>query len=585
MRTTQKTQVTVAQSIARALMRHGVELTFGQSLPSLVQLSNTDLGIRQIAYRTENAGTYMADGYARVSHRVAVVTAQNGPAATLLVPGLAEALKASVPIVAIVQDVPVAAVDKNAFQELDHIKLFDSCTKWVRRVTDPTRVDDYIDMAFTAAASGRPGPAVILLPADLQSAAASVDPVRNVSLGHYPLDRVTSDSSRIRQAAEMVSEAEHPLIVAGGGVHISGAHDVLADIQEQFGIPVATTAMGKGAVGEFHPLTLGVVGYFMGKRGATRYMRPIIDRADVILLVGTRTNQNATDSWSLFPPTARYIHLDPDPQEIGRNYESLRLVGDAKLTLEALKQHLSALDLGRRYQARAVLEQEIVSARTRHRDETLDVAKSDLLPLRPERLMTKIQDHLTAETVVVADASYSSIWIANYLRSLAPGMRFITPRGMAGLGWGFPMALGAKLANPESPVLAIVGDGGFAHVWSELETACRMDIAVTVVVLNNRILGYQQDAEDVKFGRHTDACGLNNVDHAQIARACGCEGQRISNIDEFSQALADALRSHSTTVLDVEIDPAAYPPITMFDGYLDSVRTARALDDGKRDES
>src|SRR6185436_12024703 len=339
-----------AHVLARALQRHGVEVMFGQSLPSALHLVAPEFGIRQIAYRTENAGASMADGYARVSHKVGVVTGQNGPAAALLVSGLAEALKASVPVVALVQDVRRTQADRNAFQDLDHPELFRACAKWVRRVTDLSRIDDYVDMAFTAAASGRPGPAVLLCPQDLlqENAPDAPPPSRRRSLGSYPLDRVVADPAQIAQAAAMLAGARSPLIVAGGGVHLSGAHAELAHLQHAASIPVATTSMGKGTVDERHPLSVGVIGYFMGTRSATKAMRRLVSDADVILFVGDRTNQNGTDSWTLFPQTAAYIHIDIDGQEVGRNYEALRLVGDAKVTLAALAEAMRPLDLAAR---------------------------------------------------------------------------------------------------------------------------------------------------------------------------------------------------------------------------------------------
>jgi acetolactate synthase I/II/III large subunit len=183
------TRRTVAVAIAEALQRHGIEVIFSQSLPSALLLAAGDLGIRAFTYRTENAGAAMADGYARISGRTTVVTAQNGPAATLLVPGLAEALKSSVPVVALVQDVNRLETDRNAFQDLDHFALFSSCAKWVRRVTEPARAIDYVDMAFTAATSGRPGPAVLMLPADLLLQPCTGDDRRGADLGRFPLDR------------------------------------------------------------------------------------------------------------------------------------------------------------------------------------------------------------------------------------------------------------------------------------------------------------------------------------------------------------------------------------------------------------
>jgi acetolactate synthase-1/2/3 large subunit len=563
--------LTVAEAIVHDLHRHGVRSVFAQSLPSKIALAiDAHPDMRMIAYRTENAGAAMADAFARLSNRVGVVMAQNGPAATLLVAGLAEALKASIPVVALVQDVNRPQTDRNAFQELDHIALFQGCTKWVRRVTEASRVSDYVDMAFTAAASGRPGPAVLMLPADLLNEKAVAVGKRKASLGAVPLDRSAADPARIREAADLIAAAKGPLVVAGGGVHLSAASAEVAALIDEAHLPVLTTVMGKGAVDETHPLSLGVAGYNLGPLSAARHLRPIIERADAVLLIGTRTNQNGTDSWELYPDGARYIHIDIDPAEVGRNYEAVRLVGDAKLTRVELTRLLKGC---RRPQP--TIEQEIAAGRARHDDDILPVLRSNASPVRPERLMEDLRAVLTPETIVVADASYSTLWIACYLRALAPGMRFLTPRGLAGLGWGLPFAIGAKVAHPARPVLCVVGDGGFAHVWSELETSVRMKTPVVLTVLNNGVLGYQKDAEDVKFGGYTSACHFAPVDHAAIARACGARGVRVESAGDYLPAIKEALESNVTTLIDVVTDPLAYPPITFFEGTLDSVRAAR----------
>lgn len=560
--------MTGAHLLAAALQRHGVRQIFGQSIPSALFLATPDYGIRQIGYRTENAGAAMADAFARVSGKVSVVTAQNGPAATLLVPGLAEALKASIPVVAIVQDVSRRFTDKNAFQELDHFALFSGVAKWVRRVADPARIDDYVDMAFTAAGSGRAGPAVLLVPLDVLDERPEIDPAqprRSASLGTFPLDRTAADPTRIAEAARLIAKAKAPVVIAGGGVHASQASAELSALQA-LGLPVATTVMGKGSVDETHPLSLGVVGYFMAPRGRTSHLRSLVTEADVVLLIGNRTNQNGTDSWSLYPKSATYIHLDVDGGEIGRNYEALRLAGDAKLTLAALKQALEKEDLSALSTRRKALEEMIATGLAAHREDMKKLVDMDAAPLRPERLMADLDSVLTPESIVVADASYSSIWIANFLTARKAGQRFITPRGIAGLGWGLPYALGAKAARPDAPVVCLTGDGGFGHVWSEMETGRRMKLPVVVIVLNNQILGYQKHAELSLFGNFTDVCDFEAVDHAAIARAIGCNGVRVDRPEDFLPALKEALSRDELTVIDVITDERAHPPITSFQG-------------------
>ncbi|HEX2944239.1 MAG TPA: acetolactate synthase catalytic subunit, partial [Rhodopila sp.] len=478
-----------------------------------------------------------------------------------------EALKASIPIVALVQEVTRATTDKNAFQELDHLNMFAPVAKWVRRIDRADRLEDYVDMAFVAAASGRPGPAVILVPADLLIESAPPPSPRTQSLGIYPLDRTQADPAAIERAADLIASARHPVVVAGGGVHSSGAYDELVALQDLAHLPVATTTMGKGVVSEGHPLTMGVVGYVMGRGARTFGMRAMIERSDLVLLIGNRTNQNGTDSWKLFPPSARFIHLDNDPMEVGRNYESVRLVGDAKLTLAALCAALRQRDLATRAAQRQQLEREIADAVASWRKTVSAVRSRDGGPVRPERVMAELDRRLQADDIAVADASYASIWIVGGLESRKAGQRFLTPRGIAGLGWGLPMAIGAQFAAPTRRVVCLCGDGGFAHSWAELETLRRLKLPITVIVLNNGILGYQKHAEDVIFGEHTDAVDFTAVDHAAIARACGVAGHRVERGEDVGAVLDTAFASNEPALIDVVTDPDAKPPISFYAGH------------------
>lgn len=554
---------TAAHTITRALIRHGVTHVFGQSIPSLLMLTCEEMGIVQVGYRTENAGGYMGDGFSRVSRKVCVVAAQNGPAATLLVAAMGEAMKASTPMVALVQDVNRSLTDKNAFQEYDHLSLFAGCTKWARVVNCASRVEDYIDMAFTIAASGRPGPVALMLPADMLLEEGPA-PTRRANLGEFPLDRVVPPSSKLEAAANLISVAKRPVVIAGGGVHLSGAHDALAALQEEAHLPVATTMMGKGCVADSHPLTIGVVGAAMGVNSPTRYQRELITEADLVILVGNRTNQNGTDSYQLYPKNAEYIHIDIDSQEIGRNYEAMRLQGDAKETLDALIQALRRVDLSAREQARKSVEEHIANGRKKHLQEAERVLYSDASPIRPERLMTELNAVLQADDIVVADASYSSFWTVNYLKAQRPGQRFLTPRGMAGLGWGLPMALGAKVAAPNATVYCLSGDGGFGHVWSELETARRMGLKVILMVLNNSILGFSKHADNVRFGTHSTAVNFTPVDHCSVARGAGCEAIAVNHPSEIAAALKQAKENEVTTLIEIRCDEKAFPPFTNY---------------------
>ena len=556
--------LSVAHAIDAALARHGVEHLIGMCSPIAIHFHAPSFGIRQIGMRTENAGAMIADGYARVSRKVGVVGAMGGPGAALLVPGLAEAMNASVPVVALVEDCAIADTDKNADEDLDPFALFASCAKWIRRVTQADRIDDYVDMAFRAAASGRPGPAVLCVPRDLEFSTASIpaSPARRASLGEVPLFRSVADPAAVEEAARLIAEAERPVVIAGGGVHLSGAHYELAALQERAHLPVATTYQGKGTVDERHPLSIGVVGYALGKLARAYHLRDMIETADLLLLVGNRTNEKSTASWTLLPRNATCIHIDIDPEEIGRNYEALGLVGDAGLTLAALTEALGRRDLDKRLSRRAAVEERIAGGRRTHRADIAEAAGSDATPILPHRLMAELDRVLTPEAVVVADASFATVWMANYLTAQRRGMRFLSPRGLGGLGWGFPAALGAKLAAGERPVFAICGDGGFGHMWVELETAARLGINVVLIVLNNQQLSYQVLVEDRLFGGgHSPGANFRAVDHAAVARAAGCLGIRVESPAAIRPALDEALAADGPVLLDVVTDGVVAPPV------------------------
>ncbi|MGB8362994.1 MAG: acetolactate synthase catalytic subunit [Rhizomicrobium sp.] len=553
-----------SEALAVGLARHGVEVTFSQCFPVRTQHVAPKYGIRQIGFRTENAGGAMADGYARVARRIAVLAAQSGPAATLLVPPLAEAFKASTPILALIEESAHAEADRNAFQEFDHFALFSSCSKWTRRVDRTDRLDDYLDMAIVQATSGRPGPVVLILPSDFMGEQAVPSKKRTVKLGHYPLDRVVPTRDRIREAASALASAQRPLIIAGGGVHSSDAAAEVVKLCELGAIPVATTNMGKGTIDERSPLSLGVFGNCMGHGARAQHLRSYASDADLVLLVGTRTNANGTANWTLFPPDTRFIHIDIDSFEIGRNYEAMRLAGDAKATLAAILDELTEQDFPNRSTNLERIAKSTAAAAAKSNAFLDEIGPGRQGAVRPEHLMRTLDPILRPQDIFVADASYSTNWASTFLSAKANGARFLTPRGLAGLGWGMPMAMGAKLARPEANVFALVGDGGFAHCWSELEAARRLIIKVVVIVLNNQILGYQKHGEEWFMHHHSDASDLGPVDHAAIARACDCFGERVASPQAFAPALERAIKDPRPAVLDVITDDTARPPLNQY---------------------
>jgi acetolactate synthase-1/2/3 large subunit len=560
---------TVSRQIAEAIKRHGVQYIIGQSIPSAVTLAAVELGITQILARTEKDGAIIGDGFARITNTIPVVTSCSGPGTALLACGLGEAFYSSVPLVALIQDIPAAYTDRNAAQEFDDLAMLQAVTKHARRVTQADRIVDYIDRAFLIAGSGRPGPVALLIPPEVLAAAA-VEPEfsRVSSYGHYPLDLVQPAEPALADAVNAIRVAERPVVIAGGGVLRSQAKAELRAFVDATGFPVGTTTMGRGAIEDEHPLSLGPLTYAIGNRSLGKHSRPILDEADLVILVGTRTNQNGTHSWKLYPRNARFIHIDIDPQEIGRTYEALRLVGDAKYTLQALINRLAGKAIAASNSGTATAAR-IRRARDEHTREVVPVVNSTKVPLRPERVLAALNEIAPDGTVMVADASYASTWVTNYVSAKKGRSRFVTPRGQAGIGWGFPLALGAKLGAPKDYTVYFGGDGAFGYTWSELETAIRHGMTKLVaIVLNNSVFGYQKDAEDVAIGQHTKALHMAPVDHAAIARACGWEAIRVTGPDEIVPALKTAFSTEGPIFIEIISDPMAYPPLITFDNKL-----------------
>jgi acetolactate synthase-1/2/3 large subunit len=388
----------------------------------------------------------------------------------------------------------------------------------------------------------------------------------------FPSLRQQPEPAAIAEAALLLATARTPIIVAGGGVHSSGAQAELANLQQRFALGVATTIMGKGAVSEGDSLSLGVVGSAMGPGSPSRAMRALIRSADVVMFVGSRTNDNGTATWSLFPDSAEFIHVDVAVDEAVRNYPALPLIGDARTTLRALGLAMAELVDAESGAARRrpLLTDAIAKARAATTDEVTALTLHFGDPLRPEHLMHVLQDRAPGDTVFVADASYSSLWVSQYLQARESGRHFLFPRGLAGIGWGYPLALGACLALPSTPVVAVVGDGGFSHCWAELECAVRHDIDVKLIVLNNAVLGFQRHAEMLRFGQPTEVCAITRIDHAMIARAVGCANATVASASELPAALDAMFAENGPYLLDVHVDPDAFPPIAGFARLLAS---------------
>jgi acetolactate synthase-1/2/3 large subunit len=424
----------------------------------------------------------------------------------------------------------------------------------------PESYPEQLRKAFRLATTGRPGPVVLNQRAGAGPPGPKdkeVDIYAEAEFARYPARRTPPDLDVIEQAVEILAQAERPCIVAGGGINLSQAWNELRELVDLTGCPVATTISGKGAIDERHPLAVGAVGDIQGGRyGRGRIAAQVVRESDVVLLVGTRTNQMSTNSWTAPSRDSTIIHIDVEPENVGRNYRTtVGIVADAKLALRALTLALSRTG----FSAKSSREPEIKRLLDEWAEDTSTFATSDQVPVHPGRLVAEVAQRVGPETILVSGASSPFMWATSNILVHA-GPTFISPRGTGAIGTGLPMALGAKLAAPDKDVICFEGDGGImCGILGELETAARYGIGVTTVVFNNSTLGHER--WNMPGPRGAAMNFLTGIDFAMVARGLRCEGIRVERPEEIAPALDRGIangREGRPTLIDAVIHPEQY---------------------------
>ncbi|MBL8700116.1 MAG: acetolactate synthase catalytic subunit [Alphaproteobacteria bacterium] len=548
------------------LKSYGVTCLFGMEDPIHVFHAVDRAATRIVTIRDEKHGAIMAHAYAQVTGRPGVCAATTGPGASNLVTGLLEALRSSVPVVALVQDHPLRLKGRNASSELDHEAALAPYVKAVIRIHQAERVPDMVRRAFRLATGGRPGPIALLCPTDVMAAEADADTAAEPIYAQYPALRSRAAADGLLEAARALAKARAPLLVAGGGCISSGACVEIAALAERFAVPVATTLLGKGAIADMHPLSVGVLGSSTGGLyGRGKIPNALMAEADVVFIMGSRTGQLVFSDWALVQPGATVIHLDIAPEEIGRNFATrIPLLGDVRDSLRDLLALSDRHGLARRDPGNGgrleVMKEE-------WRRELAPVATSDRQPMRPERVMAEVERIVDASTLLVTDASYSSGWAMSQLSVPVAGRFMLSPRGTASIGWGLPAAIGAKLADPGRQVVCVTGDGGFGYVMNELETAARHAVDMLVIVFNNGTLAFQRHWEEHALGSYRE-CDFLDVDYSEVARALRCRGERVRDPADLAAAIGRGLACNGPYLIDAVIDPEAAAPIVGFNKPL-----------------
>jgi acetolactate synthase-1/2/3 large subunit len=546
------------------LERLGVEVIFGlcghTNIAFLEALGRSR--IRFITTRHEQMAAHAADGYARASGKVGVCLTHLGPGLTNAVTGIANAALDSIPMVVIAGDVPSYYFGRHPHQEMNlhqDADQYQVCRPFCKRVYRVDRVADLpriVERAFHLAQSGRPGPVLVDVPMDLFSADLAVDAFDKAP---PEIARVGIDPATAERIVEALATARRPVLYAGGGVISANATRELAALAEALDVPVAHTLMGKGCLPDDHPLLLGQTGFW-----GTPISNDTCRAADLIVAVGTRLAEANSSSWDPrftfeIPPT-RLMHIDVDLAEIGRNYPTeLGVVADAKVALEGL----AAAAQGRTYADRGNLRERIARGRQEFAENWAAQRTSSQYPLRPERILNDLRKAVPEDGYIVTDVGWNKNGVGQQFPITVPGT-FITPSGLATMGFGPAAALGVKVAQPGRQVVALIGDGGFGANPSVVATAMEAGLKVIWVVMDNNAFGTIAGLQQMHYGS-TFGCVFEcdgkpyRVDYAAMARSYGANGILIESADQLEPALRAAIAASKPTLIHVPMENAPTP--------------------------
>ena len=558
---------TVAEHIVDFLERREVKHVFGlcghTNISVLAALAESPIDF--ITVRHEQIASHAADAYARVQGRASVVLSHLSPGLTNCATGVANAALDCIPMVVIAGDIPTHYYGKHPHQE---VNLHADAAQWeiyrpfVKRAWRVDRADlmaEILEKAFHLAESGQPGPVLVNVPMDVFSEVISSDSFDRVAQNTRALKKPSIDDDTAREIVKALATAENPVAYVGGGILLAQASDELRGFVDHMGLPVAHSLMGKGALRDDHTLVMGMTGFW-----GTKLVNQTCLNADCVFAVGTRFKEADCSSW--YPGytfnigakgnTTKVIHIDIEPQEIGRNYPTeIGVVADAKAALRVLTR--VAKEIYPDGFVRSKKKAEIKTFREAFAASNTEMQTSAAFPMMPERILADTRKALPDDAIITTDVGWNKNGVGQQFDILTPGS-ILTPGGFATMGFGPPAAIGAKLAAPDRVVLSLVGDGGFGQNPSMLATAVELDLGIIWLVMNNNafgtIAGLQKAHYGLTYGTTfpgSPDAPTNGPGYAEIARAYGAEGIRVSSADELLPALQAAIASGKPTVLDV----------------------------------
>lgn len=538
-------KITGAEAITKALENEGVKVIFGYPGAAICPFYDAlpSSNIKHILTRQEQNAAHSANGYARVTGDVGVCVATSGPGATNLITGIATAYMDSIPMVAITGQVKSELIGRDVFQEVDITGATAPFTKHNYLVKDAKDIPRIIKEAFHIAKTGRPGPVLIDIPVDLQEEIITYKPPILADIRGYK-PNYKGHSNQIKKVVKLICEAKQPVICAGGGIVNANASKELMEFSEKASTPVMTTLMSKGVMPYGHPLYLGM----LGSHG-TYAANHALNNADLIVIMGARVGDRSMGSGESLSPKVKFIHIDIDPAEIGKNVEVLvPVVGEIKSILTEMIRLMEGCDHDEwvSYIDKIRSEKPLKLNRV---EDTVEGA------VRPQYFLSALSDICSEDTIISTEVGQNQIWAANYYKTKLP-RKFLSSGGMGTMGYGLPAAVGAKIGKPECVVINIAGDGSFQMNFQELGTIKAMKIGVKMVVLNNSRLGMVREIQAVKYSCNYSAVHLDdNPDFIAIAKAYGFKAETIDSNDKVKDAIARMLADDEPYLLELIVDP------------------------------
>lgn len=517
--------------------------------------------IKHVLVRDERSAAFMADAYARVSGKVGVCEAPS-VGSTHLLPGVAEAYKASVPMIAFTTDVPLLYEKKNMLTGLNQPSLYEDITKETITVSNASEIAFIVKRAFKIATSGKMGPVHIRLPMDVLKKEIDYSPTSIQSeCIKYPAYRPVAETQQIKKAIELLAKSDKPVIICGQGVLLSQAWNEVTHVAEYFGIPVGTTITGKGSIPETHPLSIGVI----GARGGTSFSNKIVKEADLLFYIGSNTDSATTDHWTLPSQLTEkdIINLNIHGPDIGNNYDvSVGLCGDAKTTLEALLKiaHTKAEDKTYKELPRV---KKIKDKAKRYHTRIAEKMETDDEPIHPMRFIKELEETISQNNVIVTDPGVGAIYSSAFYKLKEAGRHILYNYALGALGYSIPASIGAFMARPDSCIVALTGDGSFGFTAGELETIQRIGGNINVILFNNGSFGWIRAATRFSHGKKYFNTDFNSLNYVKIAEGFGLKAYRVNKPQDLGSTLQKAFTLDAPTFIEIPVKPEdkIVPPV------------------------